>query len=182
MQYWISDGVEQFGPFAIGQLLANGLQPHWLVWAEGMDDWTRADAVDAIRPLFAAPQHQPPRQPPPAATYSDAPPIAARSRPVRQPEHPTTPQPAIPIGYHHQPRRTDSTAMIALLCGLGGLIFPVASIVAIIVGHVALDRIKRGDESGRSMALAGLILGYIVTGMIVLVILGFCAIPCTLGL
>lgn len=182
MQYWISDGVEQFGPFATGQLLANGLQPHWLVWAEGMDDWTRADAVDAIRPLFAAPQHQPPPQPPPADPHPQTPPGAAHPRPVQQPKHPPPPQPAIPIGYHHQPRPTDSTAMIALVCGLGGFIFPVVSLVAIIVGHVALDRIKRGDESGRGMALAGLTLGYFITGMIVLVILGFCAIPCALGL
>lgn len=186
MQYWISDGVEQFGPFATEQLLANGLQPHWLVWTEGMENWTRADAVEAIRPLFAAPQHQTPHppaphQPPPAGPHTDAPPMAARPLPV-DPAHARPLQPAIPVGYHYQPQPTNSTAIMALVCGLGGFIFPMASVMAIIVGHVALDRINRGDESGRSMALAGLILGYLVTGIIVLVFLGFCAIPCTVTL
>ncbi|MQY03938.1 DUF4190 domain-containing protein [Actinomadura macrotermitis] len=41
-----------------------------------------------------------------------------------------------------------------LLCGLG-------SIAAVILGHMALGRIKRTGEDGRPLAIIGLVLGYL---------------------
>jgi hypothetical protein len=38
-------------------------------------------------------------------------------------------------------------------------------IVAIITGHVGLGEIKRNDESGRGMAIAGLVMGYSGVGL-----------------
>lgn len=53
-----------------------------------------------------------------------------------------------------------------LCCVPTWLIAPVASPGAVVLGHWALVRIRRGKESGEGMALAGLILGYLVLGLI----------------
>ncbi len=169
-QYWISDGTQQFGPYPIEELLDRGLQPHWLVWTEGMDNWVRADTVDAIRPLFNSTSPLTPLEPSPHSSPTPPPP----------------PQPVTPLGYHHYPQTTalpQTMAIVSLVCSLVGLVgmFP-ASLIGIVFGHLALGRIRRGEESGHGMAVAGLILGYIVTIFWVVVIVGFCALPCIVGL
>jgi len=49
----------------------------------------------------------------------------------------------------------------------------VGSVLALIFGYVALSQIKKRDESGRGMAIAGVILGWVgvvtLVGFIVLV-------------
>ena len=52
-------------------------------------------------------------------------------------------------------------------------IYWIGSILAIVFGHVALSQIKKsgGTQGGRGMAIAGLVLGYIGLGTILLVIL-----------
>jgi len=55
---------------------------------------------------------------------------------------------------------TDGLAIASLVLGivwLGGI----GSILAVIFGHIARRRIRRTGQSGRGLALAGLILGYI---------------------
>jgi hypothetical protein len=47
----------------------------------------------------------------------------------------------------------------------------VVSIGGIVCGHLALSQIKRTGESGRELALAGLIVGYVFTGIGVLAFL-----------
>lgn len=51
--------------------------------------------------------------------------------------------------------RTNTMAIVAFVCSF------VVSIVAIILGHVALAQIKRTGEDGRGFAVAALVLGYI---------------------
>jgi hypothetical protein len=51
--------------------------------------------------------------------------------------------------------QTNVVAVLALIFGL------VLGLVAIPLGHVALSQIRRTGESGRGMAIAGLILGYL---------------------
>lgn len=68
-----------------------------------------------------------------------------------------------PYGYA-APRSTNAAAIVALILGL------VTGIGGIIAGHIALSQIKRTGEGGRGMALAGLIIGYIFTGLWVLYI------------
>lgn len=51
--------------------------------------------------------------------------------------------------------QTNGLAVLALIFGL------VLGLVAIPLGHVALSQIRRTGESGRGMAIAGLILGYL---------------------
>jgi len=53
-------------------------------------------------------------------------------------------------------QKTNGLAIASLILGIVGV-----SILAIILGHVGLNQIKRNGEQGRGMALAGVILGYI---------------------
>jgi hypothetical protein len=61
--------------------------------------------------------------------------------------------------------RTSTTALISLIAGIAGWsILPfLGSIVAIITGHLAQSEIKKGGGmvTGKGMAVAGLILGYL---------------------
>jgi uncharacterized protein DUF1707/uncharacterized protein DUF4190 len=57
--------------------------------------------------------------------------------------------------------RTNGFAIASLACGLGQLMFgPLATIPAIVFGHMARGQIKRTGEQGAGLALAGLILGW----------------------
>ena len=75
---------------------------------------------------------------------------------------------AQPYGaYGYAPARpNNSLALVSLLCGIGGwTILPfIASIVAVVTGHMARRQIRETGEGGDGMAVAGLILGYIVIG------------------
>ncbi|MGK7296396.1 MAG: DUF4190 domain-containing protein [Candidatus Wenzhouxiangella sp. M2_3B_020] len=70
--------------------------------------------------------------------------------------------------------RTSPAAVVSLVSGiLGWFVIPIIGpVVAIASGHFALDRIRRsgGLETGRRIALAGLVLGWV---QIVLVAVGF---------
>jgi hypothetical protein len=44
----------------------------------------------------------------------------------------------------------------------------IGAVAAIITGHVALTQIKKSGESGRGLALAGTIVGYVTLGLWVL--------------
>lgn len=89
---------------------------------------------------------------------------------------PAFPEPAgisAPMAVKH-----DSTlAIVSLVTGiLGWTILPfIASIVAVITGHLAKKEIREsgGLISGDGMALAGLILGYTMIGLAILGIILF---------
>lgn len=73
------------------------------------------------------------------------------------------------------PKRESTLAIVSLITGiLGWTFFPlISSIVAVITGHLAKKEIRDsgGAVGGDGMALAGLILGYTMIGMAVLVII-----------
>ena len=67
--------------------------------------------------------------------------------------------------------KVNALAIASLACGLAQFVFgPVAAIPAIILGHVARSQIKRTGEQGAGLALAGLILGWVVVILAVIVI------------
>jgi len=49
----------------------------------------------------------------------------------------------------------------------------IGAVAAIITGHVALTQIKKSGESGRGLALAGTIVGYVTIAFCVLTSIGF---------
>ena len=65
---------------------------------------------------------------------------------------------------------TNSLAITSLICGIAQFMFgPLATIPAVVCGHMARSQIRRTREQGAGMALAGLILGWIGVGFTVLV-------------
>ncbi|WP_223628624.1 DUF4190 domain-containing protein [Microbacterium sp. EST19A] len=71
------------------------------------------------------------------------------------------------------PRPTSGLAVTSLVCGIAGIVLfwavipMLASIVAVITGHMALGQTKRNPAlGGRGMAFAGLITGYVVVALL----------------
>jgi Domain of unknown function (DUF1707)/Domain of unknown function (DUF4190) len=68
--------------------------------------------------------------------------------------------------------KINGLAIASLACGLGQFVFgPVATLPAIVFGHVARHQIKRTGEQGADLALAGLILGWsvVILGIVIIV-------------
>ena len=69
--------------------------------------------------------------------------------------------------------KVNGLAIASLACGLGQFAFgPLATIPAIVLGHMARSQIRRSGEQGAGLALAGLILGWaaVILGILVLVL------------
>jgi hypothetical protein len=65
-----------------------------------------------------------------------------------------------------------ATMGIGLLCLLPlGCLPPIGWIITVIYGHLGLNEIRNTGEPGRGMAIAGLVMGYIGLGIILLSIL-----------
>jgi hypothetical protein len=65
--------------------------------------------------------------------------------------------------------KTNGLAITSMILGiLGFFTCGVTSILALIFGYVANGQIKRTGENGQGMALAGIILGWILTGLWIL--------------
>jgi hypothetical protein len=105
---------------------------------------------------------QPPVPPVPTPDDASAPPAA----PAAAPAYPAYGQPAAPAGGYYAPP-TNTLAILALVLGF------VVPIGGIICGHIALGQIKRTGEGGHGLALAGLILGYALTALTILVIIAY---------
>ena len=63
--------------------------------------------------------------------------------------------------------------MIASIVGAIWIIPFFGSLAGAIMGHIALRQVARTGEKGRGMALAGVLVGWISLGLLVLVILAF---------
>ncbi len=69
--------------------------------------------------------------------------------------------------------KVNGLAIASLACALAQFMFgPLATIPAIVFGHMARHQIKRTGEQGAGLALAGLILGWAAVILAVLLILG----------
>jgi hypothetical protein len=84
-----------------------------------------------------------------------------------------TPQ---PYPYTAPARDTNGFAIASMVLGVLGVLgiawdFGLGSVLAVVLGHVALVQTKRHSQSGRGLALAGVVLGYIGIGMFVLFLL-----------
>ena len=69
--------------------------------------------------------------------------------------------------------KTNGLAIASLACGLAQFAFgPLATIPAIVCGHLARSQIRRTGEQGAGLALAGLILGWaaVILGILFLVL------------
>ncbi|MEU3460867.1 DUF1707 and DUF4190 domain-containing protein [Streptomyces sp. NPDC006733] len=78
-------------------------------------------------------------------------------------------QPSQPMGYVPRtflppPPRTNTSAVASFVCGIAGTFTLVTAIPAVILGHKARREIRRTGEAGDGFAVAGLVLGWIVSG------------------
>lgn len=146
MQIYIHRNGQQLGPFTEAEVkaqLASGaisLLDH--VWWQGQANWI---------PLGQSP------------LGTTTPPLPPASTPLRPSPLPGAPN----IPYHlTNVTQTSNLATWSLVFGLLGLfccfLGPLVAIPAVIFGHMSLAEIKRNPAmSGRGMAIAGLILGYL---------------------
>lgn len=78
------------------------------------------------------------------------------------------PAPGAPYGRPQLPTTMAHTNAFAVVAIILAFIQPIAGIV---FGHLALGQIKRNGDSGRGLALTGLILGYLYVAFIVMFVL-----------
>jgi len=81
--------------------------------------------------------------------------------------------PAAPVPVA-QPQwaKTNSLAITSLICGVAQFMFgPLATVPAVVCGHMARSQIRRTGEQGAGMALAGLVLGWVGVAFTVLVVI-----------
>lgn len=157
-RWWYAFDGQATGPTAtvrMRELIVVGvIGPDTLVWTDGMAAWASCrDAGPAA--ISAAP-----------VTPEPAPPVDG---PAHQPE-------AVDQDSDRQPwepdelRQTSGLAMASLFLGLTGWTFGLGSLLAVIFGIVALDRVAQSEDelSGRELAIAGIVLG--VLGLLVFVV------------
>lgn len=147
MQIHLSRDGQKLGVFSLEEVkarLASGeFRATDLAWSEGRTEWSPLSTIPGVA---IAPASPPPLGLPPV------PPPLQRMPPVLNP-------PAPPL------------AVASLVCGILSLtVLPfLASIPAIVCGHMAQSQIKRsgGTMGGSGMATAGLIIGYL--GFVVII-------------
>jgi len=123
-------------------------------------------------PPASAPPAYPPSAPSEAPSYS-APSYSAPtySAPTYQPAYQAPVNPGVP-GYG-QPtyviaQPTNSMALAAMITALAGLVTCIAFPIGAILGHVALKQVRQTGEQGEGYAKAGIIVGWIGTGLMIL--------------
>ena len=61
--------------------------------------------------------------------------------------------------YGQQQGGTNGMAIAAMVCGICGFLCMVPGVIGIILGIVSLPQINRTQQSGRGMAIAGIVMG-----------------------
>lgn len=86
------------------------------------------------------------------------------------PEAPYTGQAPYATAYTQQ-ATTNTFAIISFISSITAFFFGITALAGIIFGHIALKQIRERGEGGRGFALAGLIMGYVFTGLFILSLL-----------
>lgn len=95
----------------------------------------------------------------------------------------TVPQHGYGQAYAVAPTPPTSTmAILSLVLSITGVtILPViGSVIGVVTGHIALNQLRSSGESGRGLAVAGLVVGYV--GLTLLVVVGVMIAYALLGL
>jgi hypothetical protein len=153
MEIHIAREGRQLGPFSledVQRMLSTGeVSAADLAWTPGSANWVPLNTIPGVvvPPAADMPPGMPPAVSPPS--FQQRAPMAAPAAGA----------------FVRQVRPTSGLAITSLVLGIVGLMFvPIlASIPAVITGHMARAEIKRseGDLEGDGMAVAGLITGYL---------------------
>lgn len=107
----------------------------------------------------------PPQQP---GNWSD--PSWSAQQPVGAGDYQPTAYPSYGYPLVASPPTTNGLAIAALVCSIAGVASCITAPVGAILGHVARRQIRERGEGGDGMALAGIIIGWILTAVMLLVI------------
>jgi uncharacterized membrane protein len=146
MQIYVHKNNQQLGPFTEDEIkaqLASGtITLQDHVWWQGQANWLPLGQTPLVTPGAA-----------PLPAMPDAP-LAAGAA-------------------YSTPGRTSQLAIWSLVCGCLSLFCSlIASVPAIVLGHMGLSEIKKNPGlQGRGMAMAGMILGYVFTTLIIIYII-----------
>lgn len=105
---------------------------------------------------------QPPgNPPPPPGGYGYTPPPAGG---YGYPPPAGYPPPGYPTGYPPaQTAGTNPWAVASLVCSLFGWVcLLIGALLGVVFGFVALNQIKRTGQKGRGMAIAGIVIGFLL--------------------
>jgi hypothetical protein len=81
-------------------------------------------------------------------------------------------QPYQPHPYGYPPAsRTNALAVASLICSVAGVATCVSAPVGAVLGHVARRQIRERGEAGDGLALAGIVVGWVLTGLLMLALL-----------
>ena len=117
-------------------------------------------------PPYGAPAE--PTPPPPPTPYGA--PAEPPPPPPPAPQFPAAPPPpGFPGAGYETPstpiRRTNTLAIVSLICSIAGIFTGISAPVGAVLGHVARRQIRETGEEGDGMALAGIIIGWIITAI-----------------
>ncbi|MFT4052379.1 MAG: DUF4190 domain-containing protein [Microbacterium sp.] len=81
--------------------------------------------------------------------------------------------PPLPHGYGPVPRTNGLAiaSMVLSILGVIGVLPLVGSVAGTIMGHISLRQVVRSGEDGHAMALAGVIVGWVGIGMVLLAVI-----------
>jgi hypothetical protein len=119
------------------------------------------------------PGHPDPWGPAAGAPNPAHPPVSAYpGQPYGQPVPPpgVVPPYGQPYGYGYPyalPRRTNGLAIASMVLGILW-IYWIGSILALVFGYIARNQIRERGEAGNGMAVAGIVLGWVGVGFLVL--------------
>jgi hypothetical protein len=85
------------------------------------------------------------------------------------------PAPGVPPYPGATGPRTSGLAIASLVTGLFFWCWVIPGIVSIVLGHIALESIEDsgGTKTGRGMAIAGIVLGWVGIGVVALLVIGW---------
>ncbi|MEU5725017.1 DUF4190 domain-containing protein [Micromonospora sp. NPDC047738] len=135
--------------------------------------------VDPTRPQPPIPSLPGP-YPPVSAVRGPYPPVSTPGGaypPVSAVPYPAFPPVVRPVAV--QPPLASGMAAASLVLGILGVLggwclFGLPCVLAVILGHVAMRETRDGTRSGHGMAVAGLVLGYVFVGpMIIFTVMVF---------
>lgn len=116
-------------------------------------------------PAAYAPYAAAPYTPAPYAPAPDSASSAYQPTPTMPAPAPVVPYTIAGQAYVYGPRN-NPLAIASLVVSIGAVVVgPIASIVGVVLGHLALRQIARGVGVGRGMAMGGLITGYVLGGL-----------------
>lgn len=90
---------------------------------------------------------------------------AGAQAPYGQPGYPSAGSWPTPYGYGYPGADggNNGMAIASLATSLGGLCIPIAGPVGLVLGIIALSQLKKRPQDGRGMAIAGLVIGSLIT-------------------